>query len=442
MKVSADILLHAQMKMAIGGYLASAAITGLTTLLLYFFFQKYTATQPLYIQLWATMQLTMCVVWVVLYYRYEHNFEPIKSIWVWWIEVPLSAFSGLGWGLTWVLFVNPDNLPTVIFLNIITSTALFVYIVSTPLHPAATNTGLLFCVLPVVFKCYMVGNDLFTMIGIGGVILGFSVYLFGAELHQVYLRNLLQLEKNNLLLEALLAEKQQVELMSQEKSRLLAISGHDLQQPIQAIRLFAMSLKSSLKQSPQQEIVDNICHANQSLFNMLEPLLDAAKLDSGAIRVKSQWLYIDDLFYRLEKQYTDLAREKNIQLRFVATKQKLFIDPNHLERMLGNLVMNAIQHMGRAGKIVVGVRRQQQGLRIEVWDNGVGIAEFEQVHLFQPFYCSDRPYSLRAHHKGVGLGLSIVKQFADLLGCQVDFRSIEGKGCCFGLIFSESVENL
>ena len=110
MKISAEALLDAQMKMAIGGYLAVAAITGATTFLLYFFFQQYTTTDPLYIQLWAAMQLSLCMIWIMVYYRYGHDFEPIKSIWAWWIEVPLSAFSGLGWGLTWVFFINPDNL--------------------------------------------------------------------------------------------------------------------------------------------------------------------------------------------------------------------------------------------------------------------------------------------------------------------------------------------
>jgi signal transduction histidine kinase len=110
--------------------------------------------------------------------------------------------------------------------------------------------------------------------------------------------------------------------------------------------------------------------------------------------------------------------------------------------MVNNLVKNAIQHMGRAGKIVIGVRRQSQGLRIEVWDNGLGIPESEQSHLFQPFYRSDRTVSSRHHHKGVGLGLSIVKQFADLLECRVGFRSEEGKGCYFSLSFPKSTESL
>ena len=126
-------------------------------------------------------------------------------------------------------------------------------------------------------------------------------------------------------------------------------------------------------------------------------------------------------------------------MRCVSTDQTLFIDPNHLERMVSNLVMNAIQHMGRSGKILVGARRQRHGLRIEVWDNGLGIPESEQVHVFQPFYRSDTPLS--HHHKGVGLGLSIVKQFADLLGCHIDFRSTFGKGCCFSLSFPESSED-
>jgi hypothetical protein len=199
-KLNPETLLHAQMKMALNSYLASAIITATTSLLLYFVLQKDAITQPLYLQLWLAMQLSVCGVWVILYARYRHNFAPIKRIWASRLEMPLSLFSGLGWGLTWVLFINPDNLHTVILLNIITSTALFVYITSTPLHPAATNTGLVFCMSPIILECYNIGGELFSNLSIAGIILSLSVYLYGRELHKIYLSNLLQAEENQALL--------------------------------------------------------------------------------------------------------------------------------------------------------------------------------------------------------------------------------------------------
>jgi histidine kinase len=224
--------------------------------------------------------------------------------------------------------------------------------------------------------------------------------------------------------------------MSREKTRLLAISGHDLRQPIQAIALLTRRLHTSLPQAPQQDMLEQIEQANQSLFNLLAPLLDIAKLDSGAMRNNPQVLYLDDVFYRIERQYSALAKQNGMQLRCVSTAQQMMIDPNHLERMVSNLVMNAIQHAGRTGKILLGARQQQQGVRIEVWDNSVGIPEAEQARLFQAFYHSD----VSPSHKGVGLGLSIVRQLAELQGCEVGFHSTVGKGCCFYIAFPESLK--
>lgn len=429
-------LLNAQMRMAIDGYLPASFITLTTTFFLYSFLSPYATTDKIYIQLWGLMQISLSGIWLFLYLRYRHDFSAIAAIWERRIEIPLNVFSGLGWGLIWVLFINPDNLNTVILLNVVTSSALFVYIVSTPLHPAATHTGLAFCIVPIIIECFSIGTPLFIWIGIGGVILSSSIYLFGKELHKVYLHNLIQLEENNALVAALEKEKQHVEDINQEKTRFLAAASHDLRQPIQAVRLWIELLTPNLKEAQQQDIANKIKQANQSLLNLLDPLLELSKLDAGAIQLQPEWLYIDDLFYHLQQQYSDLAQEKDIQIRSFSTAQQVFADPKYLERMLGNLVHNAIKHAQGADNILLGVRRRQQGVQLEVWDNGQGIPSAEQDKIFQAFYQLDNPE--RHHRKGVGLGLAIVKQLADVMGCQIKLHSTLGKGSCFALHFPAS----
>jgi len=431
--ISEEILLNAQMKMAIDGYLPSIIVTFSTSWLLYFFLSHYSNYQY-YINLWLIMQMLLCVIWLVLYIRYRNDFSPIKAYWANWIEVPLNLFSGLGWGLIWILFVDPQNLNTIVLPNVVTSSALFIFVISTPLHRRATNVALIACMFPVILSTLLFENPIFRWLSMGGVILLVSVYFFSLELHQLYLRMLLQIEEKKELVDALQHEKQQVEEIAQEKARFLAATSHDLRQPIQAMKLFETVLMPLLTEPRQKELLSKIGESNQSLINLLEPLLELSKLDSGMLKLNPEWIYVDDIFYRLQQQYTDLADKKQIELRCVNTSQRLFVDPKQLERILSNLVSNAIKYMNRSGKIVLGVRRKKNGLQIDVLDNGIGVPDSEQSKIFQAFYQVNNPE--RHYKKGIGLGLSIVKRTVELMNGHLKFRSTWGKGCCFSIYFA------
>ncbi|MEY3219628.1 MAG: hypothetical protein RIT27_985 [Pseudomonadota bacterium] len=431
--INEESLLKAQMEMAIDGYLPSIIITLPTSWLLYFFLGHYSTVQPHYMIAWLTMQMLLCIIWLVLYLRYRHNFESIKSYWANWIKVPLNLFSGLGWGSIWILFVDPQNLITIVLPNVITSSALFIYVISTPLHQRATNTALIACVFPAIMTAYFFTNPIFKWLALGGIILLVSVYFFGLKLHELYLKMLLQIEEKRELVEALQREKQQVEQLALEKSHFLAATSHDLRQPTQAIKLFESVLMPLLNDPKHKEILSKIAQSNQSLIDLLNPLLELSKLESGSLQFHSKLIYIDDLFFLLQQQYTDLAARNKITLRCVSTSQQLLIDAKQLERILRNLIFNAIKHMKRSGKIVVGVRHKTAGLQIEVWDNGVGIPHTELEKIFQPFYQIDNPE--RHYRKGYGLGLSIVKQLVETMGGTLTVRSHINRGSCFAVYF-------
>lgn len=431
--ISEEILLNAQMKMAIDGYLPSIIVTFSTSWLLYFFLSHYSRYQH-YINLWLTMQMLLCLIWLVLYIRYRNDFSPIKAYWANWIEVPLNLFSGLGWGVTWILFVDPQNLNTIVLPNVITSSALFIFVISTPLHRRATNVALISCMFPVILSTLLFENPIFRWLSVGGVILLMSVYFFSLELQELYLRMLLQIEEKKELVDALQREKQQVEEIAQEKSRFLAATSHDLRQPIQAMKLFETVLMPLLTEPRQKEVLTKIGESNQSLINLLEPLLELSKLDSGMLKLNPQWFYVDDIFYQLQQQYADLAAKKHIQLHCVNTSQQLFVDPKQLERILSNLISNAIKYMNRSGKIVLGVRRKKNGLQLDILDNGIGVPDSEQHKIFQAFYQVNNPE--RHYKKGIGLGLSIVKRTVELMNGHLKFRSTWGKGCHFSIYFA------
>lgn len=437
--INPAVLVEKQIQAALHGYLPSAVTTILTSLLLYFFLAQYAATNQLFLSIWFIVQSFLCCTWLFLYLRYRHNYQKIKPFWSTWIEIPLNIISGAGWGIGWVLFIDPNNLSTAIFLNAVICAVLLAYAIATPLHQQATIACTSACTLPIIIKSYLIGGSVFIALSIGTSILFIAVYMFGREFHKVYIRLLQQAEENKQLAKALEIEKQQVEQVSQEKTRFLAAASHDLRQPIQAMKLFENVLGSLLTDPKQHEILHKIGQSNQSLSNILEPLLDISKLDSGVVKTYPEHIYIDDIFYNLQQQYTDLAKEKNIQLKCISTFQEAFTDPKQLERILNNLVINAIKHMKREGKILLGVRKQGTGFRIEVWDNGQGVPEIEQQKIFYEFYQLDNPE--RNREKGMGLGLPIVKRLADLIGCQLTFRSTFGKGCYFSLYFPISPKN-
>ncbi|OUD12300.1 hybrid sensor histidine kinase/response regulator [Thioflexithrix psekupsensis] len=379
------------------------------------------------------MQSLLCVIWFILYIRYHHNYASIAEKWL-WIEILLNALSGLGWGLCWVLFINPDSLGSVILLNAMISGVLTAYAIATPLHKLATATCMSFCIFPIVIKSlFFMTNPVFYWLGMASLLLLIFAYMFSLKLHDLYLKMLLQVEENIGLVNELQKEKQQLEQLNIEKTRFLAAASHDLRQPIQAMKLFIDILASLLTQTPQKEILSKIEESSQSLSGLLEPLLDISRLDSGTIKPQPQWIYIDDLFYHIEQQYNGFAAKNQITLRCVSTSQQAFIDSAQLERILSNLVDNAIKHMKRKGKIVLGLRKQKHGFRIEVWDNGQGVPEAEHEKIFYEFYQVDNPE--RNRNKGIGLGLSIVKRLTKLMGGQLTFRSVLGKGCYFSLYF-------
>ena len=432
-QLSKATLLKEQMKASMGNYFNAAMLILLVSLLFYVALYQFQTTNKTYLDLWLLGQVLLCLMLIGVYFHYHHRLDEIKAFWRNWIEIPSKIIAGLSWGLAWVLFIDPNDLSSTIFLNTYITGMLAVCAIATPLDQRATNTCIFSCALPVIIKAILIGTFLFIWIALTASLLTIALYIFSTKLNKLYLRMLLQDEKNSDLIDALKIEKQTVEKISQEKTRFLAAASHDLRQPIQAINLFENILASRLTQDNQKDILLKIKQSNQNLSDLLEPLLDISKLDSGVVKTKPEMIYIDDLFYRIEQQYKQLAKQNNIDLRCVSTGQQAFVDGKQLARILNNLVVNSIKHMNRKGKIVLGVRKQSQGFRIEVWDNGCGVAKSQQQNIFDEFYQVSN--SERNRSKGLGLGLSIVKRFCKLIDCQLNFHSQLDKGCYFALSF-------
>jgi len=213
-----------------------------------------------------------------------------------------------------------------------------------------------------------------------------------------------------------------------EKSRFLAIASHDLRQPVHALGLFAATLQRRLQHSPDEPLARNLMHAVDGLERSFNALLDISKLDAGAIAPRMETFALRDMFRRLHMQYGGQAEFAGLGLRLSPGGKSVTTDPQLLERIVGNLIHNAIKYTTRGG-IAVLARSTTTRINIEIWDTGRGMPPEELPRVFEEFYQVGRTERDRTH--GLGMGLAIVKRLAALLGHRLEVASSPGRGTMF-----------
>jgi two-component system, sensor histidine kinase len=226
------------------------------------------------------------------------------------------------------------------------------------------------------------------------------------------------------------AARASAEAANQGKTRFLAAASHDLRQPLHAMGLLAASLSSRVREPGEREIVEGINTSVEALERLLSALMDISKLDAGAITPVPAPLPLTPLFARLMRQFAPLAAAQGLRLSVVPTRTWVTSDAVLLERILANLVANAVRYT-ELGGVVVGLRRRGGRLWIDVVDSGVGIATLERERIFDEFYRA-KPARGRAGH-GMGLGLAIVRRLARLLDHPLEIVSPPGRGSRFSI---------
>ncbi len=238
-------------------------------------------------------------------------------------------------------------------------------------------------------------------------------------------RRLMAAEARARLLEA---ERDEAVRTDQDKSRFVAIASHDLRQPVHALGLFAATLQKRLQHTPDEALVRNFLRAVDDLERSFSAMLDISRLDGGALTPRVDTFALRDLFRRLQMQYGGQAELSGLGLRFSTGRKSVTSDPQLLERIVGNLVQNAIKYTAQGGVVVV-ARSTATHVNIEVWDTGVGIPAAELPRIFEEFYQLAGGRRERSH--GLGMGLAIVKRLARLLGHRLEVASRPGRGTMF-----------
>jgi len=214
------------------------------------------------------------------------------------------------------------------------------------------------------------------------------------------------------------------------KSRLLAAASHDLRQPVQTLNLLNhAAVRQVGTNAALRDLLEHQQAALDTMSALLTSVLDMSKLDSGAVAPLIVDCAINDVFERLRSDFGPLAEDKGIALVVESTDEGGRTDPELLRRLLGNLLSNGIRYT-RAGSVRLGCRREGDALAITVRDTGVGMPPTELGKIFDEFYQIDQG---SRRPEGLGLGLSIVRRLAALLGHEIHVDSSAGEGTEFTL---------
>ncbi len=226
-----------------------------------------------------------------------------------------------------------------------------------------------------------------------------------------------------------MAEAEQAAL---SRARFLAAASHDLRQPLHAMGLFIDGLLPTATPA-QRPAVLRLQESTQFMSVLLDDLLEISRLDAQVLTPNLATVSLEGLFEHLAGQHASQAGEARVRMVFKAQDRAVRSDAAMLVRIIGNLISNAIRHAPPEGTVMVAARRGAQPgtVRIEVRDNGIGIAPIHQQRIFEEFY--QVANTERDRRQGFGLGLAICARVAALLGTRIELRSALLLGSTFSL---------
>ena len=341
-----------------------------------------------------------------------------------------GVLSGLAWGAPGYFFFLPDFLEYQFILFVFMMMAAAAAMTTTVAHKPQFFVVVTAMLLPIAVRSAMEMDPLhlalsFTML----VYLSVLVY-FHHNVHATLVESLKLRYQNLDLIRALTLKTEEAQRASLAKTRFLAAASHDLRQPLHAQALFVGELKARSSDSETRPILAYLEASMHSMREMFNRLLSISQLDAGAVQPALENFPVQLLLDRLRTEFAPLMEAKGLRLHVAPCHLTVRSDPALLERMLRNLLSNAVKYV-HAGRVLLGCRRRERSLRIQVLDTGPGIPRAQLGLIFEEFYQLKNPE--RDRDKGMGLGLAIVKRLADLLGHPVHVASTLHAGTAFSL---------
>jgi signal transduction histidine kinase/ActR/RegA family two-component response regulator len=364
------------------------------------------------------------------------DFDSQETIKWGWRFVFFAFLSGLTWGLASIIFFLPDHLQLFNILTLIIIAMSVGSLAALSAFPTAYYVFVIPAMAPMVWRYLSINSQDYSIFGVLLLVFLFALFSF-SRVNYKMLRGSVVLRFENMgLINQLMEQKEKAEQANISKTKFLAAASHDLRQPLHAIGLFLGALIDKVERQDQKNIVEKIQKSSNALNDLLDSLLDVSKLDAGVIKAQSVEFSLNELFQSIKNEFESCANEKNIRLKFVSTRLCVNTDVRILDRILRNLISNAIRYTNRGG-VVVGCRHINGHILLAVYDSGPGIEADNIDIIFQEFYQLNNPE--RDRSKGLGLGLAIVKRMSKLLGFSLSVVSEPGRGSMFGVLIPDEL---
>lgn len=311
-----------------------------------------------------------------------------------------------------------------------------------PIHPPALYVFILSILLPTIMRVAYEGDSVHSILALMLILFMVVILNSGRQLGGIFFKSLGQRYENFALVEMLTKEKARAENASREKSRFLATASHDLRQPLQALMLFSDAMQNMVREKEAKHLAGQIGKSVNALVEMFDELLDVSKLEAGIVDVRWKTFELQPLLDRLFMDFAPLAHSKGLNFKLpacdatehdeqVACNVVVYSDPFLLERILRNLVSNAIRYTDSGGVELHCVCIDDK-VSMKVVDTGIGIHAEAIPHIFEEYYQADNQH--RDRRKGLGLGLAIVHRMENLLGYEISVKSELGVGSEFGFM--------
>ena len=374
--------------------------------------------------------------------RYRRALRHSGVDWLGWrrLWVAATLVSGALWGLTAWLFYPHGSSVQQTGLIIIVYTYCIAAVPVLAQQPRVFLAFAALCFTPMIVRIALADDPSSYQLA-GELLLIVSLTTVLARSYRQALQRVteLKLQTDRLLAEvqvekrAAEAARHEAEVANRAKTQFLAAASHDLRQPLHAMGLFAEALRQRTHQPEVMQLVNSINESVGALEGLFSELLDITRLDGGGVAVDLRSFSLTDIFARLRLHFEPAAFEKGLALKLRGGAHVVRADPVLVERVLSNLVSNAIRY-SEDGGVLVGCRRRADHLLLQVWDTGVGIAPAEQGRVFEEFYQVPGRSAVGAdQRRGLGLGLSIVQRLAALMQAPLQMRSEPGRGTVFTL---------
>ncbi|MDQ7004078.1 MAG: hybrid sensor histidine kinase/response regulator [Ghiorsea sp.] len=373
----------------------------------------------------VSLMVSLVLTVVVTLYRYNpYRYSPRK--WAWLLS-PGSLVIGIAWGSIPLLFIDISNVNNFMIFAIIAMGHLCASLYTLSLLKPLYYLQLFGVMSPLIYAFY--GKDVFLPAIMGAGVLSMVLAWFSHHIYKMTKENLRARIEKDMQATELEQAREESERANRLKTSFLASASHDLRQPLQAMALYAETLKHRLKSSENIKTIDALISSHHVMSDIMDSLLDISKLDAGIIETNIETVNLKAMLHYLQHDFQTLAEKKGVQIRSRISNLYVKSDPHQLLRILTNLISNAIRYTDSGGMLLA-CRMRNEVVVVEVWDSGRGIPDEQLNNIFLEFY-QINPGD-KGQNRGLGLGLAIVRRLVLLLpDHHIDVTSKQGHGSRF-----------